>query len=97
MLDVHKRHWSGHFHARLKDLKSSDLQARMSRGVADRWEHETIEYVPFRPATVVKYLLREDRVHRWAPLAPALFHLSLVHAFSRTLVERVEAQCLRRL
>lgn len=97
VLDIHKRHWSGHFHARLKDLKSSDLQERMSRGVADRWEHETIEYVPFRPAAVVRYMLREDRVHRWAPLAPALFHLSLVHAFSRTLVERVEAQCLRRL
>lgn len=97
VLDMSKRHWSGHFFARLKQLKSEDLQARMSRGVADRWEHQTIDYVPFRPATVVRYLLREDRVHRWAPLAPALFHLSLVHAFSRTLVERVEAQVVRRL
>ncbi|MFC8778507.1 hypothetical protein ACFTWR_08000 [Streptomyces nigra] len=65
--------------------------------MADRWEHQTIDYVPFRPAAVVKYMLRDDRVHRWAPLAPALFHLSLVHAYSRTLVERVEAQLTRRL
>ncbi|MGX4690956.1 hypothetical protein JNUCC63_17520 [Streptomyces sp. JNUCC 63] len=97
VLDIEKRHWSGHFYAKLKDLKSSDLQARMSRGVADRWEHQTIDYVPFRPAAVVRYMLRNDRVHRWAPLAPALFHLSLVHAYSRTLVERVEAQVIRRL
>ncbi|MER6981192.1 hypothetical protein ABT317_30520 [Streptomyces carpinensis] len=97
VLDIEKRHWSGHFYAKLKDLRSSDLQARMSRGVADRWEHQTIDYVPFRPATVVRYMLRGDRVHRWAPLAPALFHLSLVHAYSRTLVERVEAQIIRRL
>ncbi|MEV7471290.1 hypothetical protein AB0O20_33020 [Streptomyces kronopolitis] len=97
VLDIDKRHWSGHFHARLKDLSSVDLQARISRGVADRWEHQTIDYVPFRPATVVKYMLRTNRIHRWAPLAPSLFHLSLVHAYGRTLVERVEAQVLRRL
>ncbi|WP_405555731.1 hypothetical protein OHQ89_19675 [Streptomyces canus] len=97
VLDVDKRHWSGHFYARLKDLSSSSLQARMSRGVADRWEHQTIDYVPFRPATVVKYMTRTNRIHRWAPLAPSLFHLSLVHAYGRTLVERVEAQVLRRL
>lgn len=97
VLDVDKRHWSAHFFARLGDVRSQDLQARMSRGVADRWEHQTIDYVPFRPASVVRYLLREDRIHRWAPLAPALFHLALVHVFSRTPVERVEAQIVRRL
>ncbi|MCG3043670.1 hypothetical protein L7D48_24380 [Streptomyces sp. S1A] len=97
VLDTDKRHWSAHFHAKLEHLRSSDLQARMSRGVADRWEHQTIDYVPFRPAQVIRYMLRDDRVHRWAPLAPALFHLALVHAYSRTLVERVEAQIIRRL
>jgi isopentenyldiphosphate isomerase len=97
VLDIDKRHWSGHFYARLKDLSATGLQTRMSRGVADRWEHQTVDYVPFRPATVVKYMLRTDRIHRWAPMAPALFHLSLVHAYGRTLVERVEAQVLRRL
>jgi hypothetical protein len=30
-------------------------------------------------------------------MAPALFHLALVRAYSRTLVERVEAQVVRRL
>jgi hypothetical protein len=42
-------------------------------------------------------LLREDPIHRWATLAPALFHLSLVHVYGRTLVQRTEAQILRRL
>ncbi|PBC61887.1 hypothetical protein BKI49_23165 [Streptomyces sp. Tue6028] len=97
VLDTDKRHWSAHFHAKLKELSGENLRTRMSRGVADRWEHQAIDYVPFRPTTVVKYMLRPDRIHRWAPLAPALFHLSLVHAFSRTHVERAEAQVLRRL
>jgi hypothetical protein len=97
VLDVDKRQWSAHFFARLKELRSEGLRSRISRGVADRWEHQTIDYVPFRPATVVRYMLRDARVHRWAPVAPALFHLALVHAFSRSLVERVEAQVVRRL
>jgi hypothetical protein len=96
VLDTDKRHWSAHFYAKLKDLTREGLQTRMSRGVADRWEHQTIDYVPFRPATVVKYMLRADRVHRWAPLAPALFHLALVHVHSRTPVERATAQIVRR-
>lgn len=97
VLDTDKRHWSAHFYARLKDLTREGLQTRMSRGVADRWEHQTIDYVPFRPATVVKYMLRADRVHRWAPLAPALFHLALVHVYNRTPVERATAQIVRRM
>ncbi|WP_344329067.1 hypothetical protein [Streptomyces macrosporus] len=97
VLDVDRRHWSAHFHARLKDLTREGLQERMSRGVADRWEHQTVDYVPFRPAAVARYMLRADRVHRWAPLAPALFHLALVHVYGRTPVERAEAQAVRRL
>lgn len=95
VLDIEKRHWSAHFYARLNDLNRENLQERMSRGVSDRWEHQTIDYIPFRPATVVKYMLRPDRIHRWAPLAPALFHLSLVHVFSRASVERARAQAVR--
>ncbi|WP_328398890.1 hypothetical protein OHS70_18505 [Streptomyces sp. NBC_00390] len=97
VLDSERRHWSAHFSARLKTLTRDDLRARMSRGVADRWEHQTIDYVPFRPADVARYLLRADRVHRWAPLAPALFHLALVDAHGRASVERAEAQVVRRL
>ncbi|MFH9012922.1 hypothetical protein ACH4C6_16210 [Streptomyces sp. NPDC017943] len=97
VLDLDKRHWSAHFQARLTDLTCEGLQSRMSRGVADRWEHQTIDYVPFRPAPVIKYMLRADRIHRWAPLAPALFHLALVHTYGRTSVERVAAQIVRRL
>ncbi|MFJ9894093.1 hypothetical protein ACIQPR_12265 [Streptomyces sp. NPDC091280] len=97
VLDVEKRQWSAHFYARLADVKSAGLQERMSRGVADRWEHQTIDFVPFRPSAVIKYMLRADRVHRWAPLAPALFHLALVHVHSRTPVERAAAQTIRRM
>lgn len=97
VLDVDRQSWSAHFSARLKDLSSSGLRTRMSRGVADRWEHQTIDFVPFNPARVVRYLLRNDRIHRWAATAPALYHLALVHAFSRSAVERAEAQILRRL
>ncbi|MBT2439888.1 hypothetical protein J7E93_07065 [Streptomyces sp. ISL-36] len=97
VLDVDKRHWSAHFYARLGDMTGDQLQARLSRGVADRWEHQTIEYVPFRSVDVARYLLRPDRIHRWAPLAPALFHLALVHVHGRTSVERAEAQAVRRM
>ncbi|MFF7178947.1 hypothetical protein [Streptomyces sp. NPDC008121] len=97
VLDVHKRHWSAHFYARLTDMTGDRLRDRMGRGVADRWEHDSIEYVPFRSADVSRYLLRPDRIHRWAPLAPALFHLALVHVHGRASVERAEAQAVRRL
>ncbi|OEJ26071.1 hypothetical protein BGM19_19225 [Streptomyces agglomeratus] len=97
VLDVDKRHWSAHFYARLRTLTREGVQARMSRGVADRWEHQATEFVPFRPADVTRYVLSADRIHRWAPLAPALFHLALVHVHGRTAVERAQAQVVRRL
>ncbi|MEV8307730.1 hypothetical protein AB0P36_10305 [Streptomyces flavidovirens] len=43
---------------------------------------------------MTRYLLRADRIHRWAP---ALFHLALVHVHGRASVERAEAQIVRRL
>ncbi|WP_189601771.1 hypothetical protein [Streptomyces lateritius] len=97
VLDVDQRGWSAHFYARLGDMTGEQLRARLSRGVADRWEHQTIEYVPFRSADVARYLLRPDRIRLWAPLAPALFHLALVHVHGRSSVERAEAQAVRRL
>jgi hypothetical protein len=77
-------------------LTRQGLQTRLSRGVADRWEHQTIDYVPFRAATVAGYLLHTDRIHRWAPVAPALFYLALVHVHGRATVERAEAKVVRR-
>ncbi|MEV7520689.1 hypothetical protein [Streptomyces sp. NPDC091371] len=96
VLDVDKRAWSAHYYARLNELSGEQLQARMSRGVPDRWEHQSIEYVPFRSTEVIRYLLRPDRIHRWAPVAPSLFHLALVHVHGRASVERAEAQAVRR-
>ncbi|MBC9730758.1 hypothetical protein [Streptomyces sp. TRM68367] len=53
--------------------------------------------LPFRPADVIRHLLRPDRVRRWAPVAPALFHLALVHTHGRSAVERAETHAVRRL
>ncbi|MFK0252189.1 hypothetical protein [Streptomyces sp. NPDC090445] len=97
VLDVERRQWSAHFHARLGELTGAGLQERMSRGVADRWEHQSVDLVPFRPADVVGYMLRPDRIHHWTSTAPALFHLALVHAYGRGPVERAEDRAVRRL
>ncbi|WP_093610351.1 hypothetical protein [Streptomyces indicus] len=97
VLDVERRQWSAHFTAHLTGLNGEGLRARISRGVADRWEHQSIEYVPFRPSAVIRELLRPDRVRHWAPVAPALFHLALVHTHGRGAVERAEASAVRRL
>ncbi|WP_258024839.1 hypothetical protein [Streptomyces bambusae] len=97
VLDVDQRQWSAHFTASLTGLTGDALRSRISRGVADRWEHQSIDYVPFRPADVTDYLLRPDRIRRWAPVTPALFHLALVHAHGRGAVERAEARAVRRL
>ncbi|MFJ5777060.1 hypothetical protein [Streptomyces sp. NPDC093094] len=97
VLDVERRQWSAHFVARLTDLTGDALRSRVSRGVADRWEHDGVEFVPFRPADVVGHLLRPDRIHRWAPVTPALFHLALVHTHGRGTVERATARAVRRV
>ncbi|MGW3102709.1 hypothetical protein [Streptomyces sp. NPDC001100] len=65
MRDIEKRQWSAHFYGRLKDVRCAEMQARISRGVADGWEHQAIDFVPFRTSTVIKYMLRADRIHRW--------------------------------
>lgn len=96
-LDVPKRQWGVLFYGRLREMTGRDLENRISHGVADRWEHQTVEFVPFTPTDVTRYLLRPDRLHRWAPLAPSLFHLALVYVHSRTPVERAEARVIRRL
>ncbi len=97
VLDVDRRQWSAHFTAHLTGLTGEALRSRIARGVADRWEHQSIDYVPFRPADVVRHLLRPDRVRHWAPATPGLFHLALVHTRGRSAVERAEAQAVRRL
>ncbi|MFI6007362.1 hypothetical protein ACIBAG_00800 [Streptomyces sp. NPDC051243] len=97
VLDIERRQWSAHFTAHLTDLTGPALRSRISRGVADRWEHQSIEYVPFRPVDVIRYVLRPDRIRRWAPVTPALFHLALVHTHGRGAVERAEARTVRRL
>lgn len=97
VLDVERRQWSAHFAAQLKELTADALRSRLTRGVIDRWEHQSQDYIAFRPSDVVAHLLRADRIHHWAPVAPALFHLALVHTHGRAAVERAEAHAVRRL
>ncbi|GAA3290654.1 hypothetical protein [Streptomyces cinereospinus] len=60
-----RRRWSARSTAHPTGLTGEAPRTRVSRGVADRWEHQGIAYVPFGPAHVVRHLLRPDRVRRW--------------------------------
>ncbi len=59
-------------------MKISHDIRREHGGTTSAPVEETIDYVPFRSADVVRYMLHADRIHRWAPVAPALYHLALV-------------------
>jgi hypothetical protein len=86
--------WAAIFIARLRSLTAAELQDRHARGIQDRWEHRVIEYVSFRPDTVLSYLLQPDRLERWAPCAPVAFWLALTNTYGRRWVERAGRQLL---
>ncbi|MEV4320505.1 hypothetical protein [Actinocrispum sp. NPDC049592] len=72
-------HWCALFLARLRRMTRQGFEENLGRGVQDAWEHQGFDYVRFDPHPVITYLLRPDRRESWAPAAPALFYLSLVH------------------
>jgi len=74
--------------ARLRSLRAEELRERHARGIQDRWEHRSLEYVLFRPGEVIEYLLDDARVTRWAPVVPVVFWLALAHVYGRGEVER---------
>jgi hypothetical protein len=87
--------WGALFVAQLKDLRRDGLQDHLSRGVEDGWEHPEFDFVSFDPESSIRYLLREDRIGEWAPAAPVLIYLSLVHAFGRAVVDGAADRVLR--
>jgi hypothetical protein len=93
-LDVKRHHWGCIFWGRLREHTAEDWFMRTSRGVRDRYEHESHDLVPFTPEAVIGKLLRINTEDAWAPVVPALYFLTLVRRFSRATVERVAAQLL---
>jgi hypothetical protein len=87
-LERKRYQWAAFFVAKLRSLTAAELQDRHARGIQDRWEHRTLEYVAFRPNTVLEYLLQPDKLDHWAPCAPVGFWLALINTYGRPRVER---------
>ncbi|WP_207926704.1 hypothetical protein [Actinocrispum wychmicini] len=94
-IDTHRQQWGALFTAELHDLTAADLQARRTRGVPDKWEHQHLEFVAFEVEPVITYLLRPDRVDNWSSVGPVVFYLALIRRFGRARVERATARLLR--
>jgi|GEM_PF-1986174 len=87
-LTVDRRNqWGALFIAELHTLTGDEFRARRSRGVADKFEHAEHQLIPFNPQDVVSFIYDRERRNLWAPTAPALFYLSLVNRYGRTIVE----------
>jgi hypothetical protein len=67
----------------------------LTRGIADKWEYDEHDFVPFTVTDVVRYLLRDDRRDDWTPAAPAACYLALVRHYGRARVERETSRALR--
>ncbi|GAA0547411.1 hypothetical protein GCM10010172_31500 [Paractinoplanes ferrugineus] len=93
-LDVKRHQWGCIFWGRLQEHTADDWFMRTSRGVRDRFEHDSHELVPFTPEAVIQKLLEINDEDAWAPVVPALYYLTLVRRFGRATVERVAAQLL---
>ncbi|MEV8607243.1 hypothetical protein AB0383_04660 [Amycolatopsis sp. NPDC051373] len=81
--------WCCLFLANLRTMTRRQFENNLGRGVQDAWEHRGFEYVEFEPQTTIEYLLRPDRRDSWAPAAPVLFYLSLVHVHGEEATDRV--------
>ncbi len=75
-------------------LTADELAQRLSRGAPDKWEHDEIDFSPFAPESVIRYLLRDDRIGRWGAAAPALFYISLIRRYGKSRVERAAGAVL---
>lgn len=93
-LDVKLHHWGCIFWGRLRKHTAEEWFARTSRGVKDRYEHDSHDLVPFTPEAVFRKLLKINDEDAWAPVVPALYFLTLVRRFGRSTVERVAAKML---
>lgn len=89
--------WGTLFLARLNNMSRKGLEDHLSRGIEDTFEHKEFEYVPFEPAPVLRYILREDRRRDWGQSAPVLFYLSLVNTHGRRKIDADAARVLAEL
>ncbi|WP_211363546.1 hypothetical protein [Saccharothrix saharensis] len=96
-IDTRRQQWGALFVAFLHDLTGADLVERRSKGVADKWEHDRMEFEAFEVAPVVRMLLSPQRRDRWSSVGPPLFYLALIRKYGRAHVERRAAVELRRL
>lgn len=87
--------WGSLFILRLNSMSKVDFESHVSRGIEDGWEHPEFDYVPFKPNPVLRYLLRADRISKWAPAAPVLFYLSLVNSYGRREVDEAAGRLSR--
>lgn len=94
-IDRGTNQWGSMFAAFLHDVTSIEVADRRARGVADKWEHDEIDFVHFTIKDVIKYLLRSDRRNCWTPTAPALYYLTLSRRYGRNKVDRQAARTTR--
>jgi hypothetical protein len=95
-IDTDLQQWGAAFVAYAHDLTGQDILDRRARGVADKWENETIEVIDFTVDSVVQYLMTPDRRDKWSPMVPALFYFALVNFYGRVFTERRCASALRK-
>lgn len=81
--------WCCFFLATLGRMTRRQFEQNVGRGVQDAFEHRGFDFVEFEPASTIPYLLRPDRRDAWAPAAPVLFYLSLVHVHGRWATDQV--------
>jgi hypothetical protein len=93
--DTERIQWGATFVGFLHELTANDVVERRSRGVPDKWEHQDLDFVKFEIDTVIRHLLRADRIDRWSSIAPPLFYLALVRRYGRAAVERASARVIR--
>ena len=93
-IDANTCQWGASLVAFCRQLTADELAQRISRGAPDKWEHDEIDFSPFAPEAVLRYLLREDRIGRWSAAAPALYYMSLIRRYGKPRVERAVATVL---
>ncbi|MCO1593941.1 hypothetical protein M8C17_02070 [Micromonospora sp. RHAY321] len=89
--------WGVMFLTRLGAMSRAEFEAHLSRGIEDGWEHRAIDYVPLKPDSVLRYLLRSDRRNNWTPAGPALYYLTLVNTYGRRQVDAALGRVLHDL
>ncbi|WP_250030266.1 hypothetical protein [Paractinoplanes maris] len=94
-LDTDMHQWGALFVGTLRSMKGSEVIAKRSRGVADKFENTELKLIPFDPDSVFRFIGEEWDRNMLAPHTPALCYLALVNKFGRRQVERKAERALR--